>query len=455
MTLNLSKPCSFDLFDTLTTRWYTTPVSIWEEMSALLNDELFVEKRLKAHHADSSSLDNIYQQFQQLYSVSNDYVEQLKWLESRLEINRSSPIRQNINMFKDGDYIISDMYLPEPVVRSIIRRVLGENIRYKLILTPNGKNAGYVWSQVSGKIHQHIGDNLKSDVEQAINHGIVAHHYTGHGYDMFESTTRDELGTQLHMIMRLCRLNNPYEPATDEYNVWNMSSRVVVPLNILYAFLLKNYYNVSRYDKILFLMRDCFFLQKIFKSLFPSLADKCVKFDTSRVMFKNTRPEWVSYATELMTNSVCIDYYASGVSLNKFKQQNNVQNCVFIALCKHGVERFSDQHYFFKDTDSGIHRNKKNMPTNFIELVNNTAPFGCCMDYINNEFIRADSEHPDKCVQVVMRCVDYASILLKRGFNTQVSNPTRSMLSYIDQIDRSWITNWGTIFPHKRNHTDD
>lgn len=453
MTLNLLKPRSFDLFDTLTTRWYTTPASIWEEMSVILNDELFVEKRRKAHHADSSSLDNIYQQFQRLYGVSNDHIEHLKRLESQLEIERSSPIRKNINMFKDGDYIISDMYLPEPVVRSIIRRVLGENTQYKLILTPNGKNAGYVWSQVSDKISQHIGDNLKSDVEQAINHGIAAQHYTEHGYDMYESTIQNELNTQLHMIMRLCRLNNPYKPETDEYITWNMSSRVVVPLNILYAFLLKNYYDVSQYDKILFFMRDCFFLEKIFKSLFPSLARKCFSFNTSRVMFKNTQTSWIKHATELMANSVCVDYYASGKSIDVFKEKNNIQNSVFIALCKHGVESFSDQHYFFKDVN-GIHRNKKKMPTNFIEIVNNTVPFGSCIDYIDGKFIRADSEHPSNCVQAVVRCIDYASNLLNRGFDTGVMSPEQDISSYIDQIDYPWLAEWRKVFQHKQNHTD-
>lgn len=452
MTLNLSKSCSFDLFDTLTTRWYTTPASIWEEMSVILNDELFVENRQKAHYADSSSLDNIYNQYQKITGVSDNHRDYLKWVEALLELDRAAPIRRNIKNFKPGDYIISDMYLPENVIRLIIRRMLGDEIIYQLILTPNGKNSGRVWPLVANKIKCHIGDNYVSDVQQANRGGVTGVHYTDHEYDNFETTIQHILNTRLHMMMRLCRLNNPYGKNTIEADIWDLTSRITVPMNILYSVLLMNHYNISQYSKILFITRDCYFLKKIFSALYPDLIHKLNTFNASRATFKSGSLEWKEYATKLLQNSVCIDYYSSGKSIREFTQMNNIQNYMFISLVKQGDFENKNHQYLLSDPSSDPYHNSKGVNPTILELINNTTPFGTCVDYIDNNPVRLESEHNAGYVQVVDRCVNYAVNLLNQKFDPKITSPVSNLLQFFDQINHSHTKCWGSAFKHLQSH---
>lgn len=196
---------SFDVYDTIVTRWVYEPKGIWELMSFyLLRDSeewrlsasfksdfayirLDAEKQARKADSYEITIDDIYKVIENNYSLSSEICERLKQLEIECELNNTVIIKENIEKIKElqkaGNHIvlISDMYLPKSFFVELFSRVCPMLNQFKLYLSCDigiTKASGLLYKYVSEQegvpysewIHE--GDNVVSDINVVELYGI-------------------------------------------------------------------------------------------------------------------------------------------------------------------------------------------------------------------------------------------------------------------------------------------
>lgn len=189
---------SFDVFDTLIERKVKIPSDIFEitGRKVLGKDfsELFRQDRIQAEIVARSQskngeviIDDIYSILESKYQEKTKILKEQEILE---EIELCVPKKEIVPIFYEvlnrgkRVYIISDMYLPKPVIEKMLEKcgVSGEEKLY--VSNEYGAN------KISGKLFEtviyenkldkkkmlHIGDSLKADCLGAIRSGIGFYH---------------------------------------------------------------------------------------------------------------------------------------------------------------------------------------------------------------------------------------------------------------------------------------
>lgn len=98
--------------------------------------------------------------------------------EISLEKEHIFPIWNMINKVKENDIIVSDIYLPENVIKDILEKY---NLKNKLYLSYSGKYDGTIWNSIKEdgyNINTHYGDNIHSDINIPRKYGINTVHIT-------------------------------------------------------------------------------------------------------------------------------------------------------------------------------------------------------------------------------------------------------------------------------------
>lgn len=192
---------SWDCFDTLIGRHYFEPKSIFHIIANKINDPTFVQKRI---HAEKKSKSKTYED---IYKKLPKYDPNL---EIQIELEYSFPIRSNFDKIKDGDIVVSDMYLSAQQIEKILRHH-GLNKDIKIYSSYGGKRDGWMWKKVKKhhNIDYHIGDNIKSDILAARKHGINSIYFPGRLFTEVENFVKN-YSYDLSCLMRLIRLSNPY-----------------------------------------------------------------------------------------------------------------------------------------------------------------------------------------------------------------------------------------------------
>ena len=198
----MSAICSFDIFDTVLTRATASPIDIFRylyhdtmrEYPQLTNvdreefvwSRQFSEKRaLKKSAGEETSLDNISTELAQIFPFLDP--GRIACIELSLEKQLLFPVHKIASLIektrKAGSRIIfiSDTYLPEPFVRSLLdeHSILRDGdklyISSSLQLT---KRSGSIYPYVLSDLRAdasavlHHGDNKWSDIDQASRYGI-------------------------------------------------------------------------------------------------------------------------------------------------------------------------------------------------------------------------------------------------------------------------------------------
>lgn len=302
-SLNLN---SWDCFDTLIARRFYDPKTVFDEVGSLINDPGFREKRIRAEKKSKiKSYEDIYKSLPQ-YDPN---------IELEVELKHNFPIVENIQKVKDGDLILSDMYLPADFVMKLLRNC-GLTANVDIIVTPDGKKKGWVWESVKSKynIQNHYGDNYKSDVVSAKNYNINGIHTTVFDLNSIEKYVYN-FDKHLASFMRELRLCNPYTDNDHKSNIWNDQANYNIPiLSLISSALPKN-------KKLCFTYRDCVHLQKIHNKLYPNVES--VEFLSSRYILRNPSEEYKEYVNSIVdSNSLVIDLNGRGTSLNLFFNGN-------------------------------------------------------------------------------------------------------------------------------------
>ena len=162
---------TWDIFDTLIARRCIASVNVFKIMeqvtkiAGFTNVRLFAERNL-INRGENYTLDDIYKEFLNITDATPQLCDNLKKLECDTEIEQAIPITENILQVKSGDILISDMYLPEKIIRKMLEKC-GLIVPVEIVITSNGKSSGRIWKQIAAQNQFvfHIGDNEISDIK--------------------------------------------------------------------------------------------------------------------------------------------------------------------------------------------------------------------------------------------------------------------------------------------------
>ena len=292
---------SWDCFDTLIARRYYKPKSVFAEVGKRLGIDNFTEQRVAAERASNKTYEDIYAR---LPGINPQ-------IELDVELEHNFPIMENILKVKDGDLILSDMYLPKDFVMKLLRNC-GLKADVDIIVTADGKKRGWIWEEVKEKynIENHYGDNEKSDVISAKKYGINGILYTGCHFSKHE-TEIYKRNKQLALWMRYTRLMCPYQDREGKM-FWLDQANLNLPM---LALTVKELPDTPR----AFTYRDCVYLHPLYEAM---TGKKGRRLDTSREMYNNPTPEFRDYFNTITKDATVVDLQGTGQRLQRFTNSN-------------------------------------------------------------------------------------------------------------------------------------
>ncbi len=293
---------SWDCFDTLVTRVRFDPLTVFDWMGKKHGLANFTHRRKAAESRAPDTLFSIYEELAKDYQWTEEEKAFYKKAEIQAEIEQCVPIQENLRRVKDGDLIVSDMYLPREVIEGILRKN-GLNKAVSIHVSTGGKSSGTIWKFLP-PIDLHVGDNLHSDVNSPNAYGISAEHYTNFHY----STLEQLIGGDLALLIRVVRLANPYEPGTTLHRMWLEQSQLNVPALILAAASLPP-------ENLAFVHRDCVHLQRIHEQLHGC---QNVAFHCSRIAMEEKGREWNDYVLNTAKGRTIVDLQGTGGSIGRY-----------------------------------------------------------------------------------------------------------------------------------------
>ena len=296
---------SFDVFDTLLARKVLRPTDIFSIVEETYNIPNFKERRCIAQNNSNGTIENIYQKYGEIYNIDPYICKEIKELEIDTEIKFSYLIHTNCNRVKDGDILISDMYLSENDIMRILR-AHGFNKNVKLYVTPNGKGSGYIWKNLKEQynINLHLGDNEYSDIKMALENNVNAELTTIHKPNETEMFFINKDYEQAGFLLREFRHNNPYEINSLEYELYNDQVCFNIPLLILCSNFLYNILIKEHRNTLLLLTRDGCLLKHIFPILYQDII--CKELHSSRIVHKNPNEEYKNYLKSIYNKDTCL-----------------------------------------------------------------------------------------------------------------------------------------------------
>lgn len=330
------KVISFDIFDTLVTRPFLSPIDLFKfldtdyhklrgnnkgisfsKIRPIAENIARKEQYEKDPSIEDVTLDDIYYVIKKLYEIDEEILNILKEKEKQYEIYFCNKRKSAYELYKlaldMGKYVIctSDMYLPEDTILNILNKN-GYNKIYKLYLSSTikkMKSSGSLYNHVINDLGInsneiiHIGDNFYSDYTKARELGINAFHFVKTTDLMTDSKYTNCLSKMLTSSLPFWQDNkaaldffgirsmlavvankyfdNPYKTFDIETD-FNSDPELIGYYALgMYQFgitkwLISNFQN-KNYDKISFLARDGYLAMesyKLMKGLYKGLPDE-------------------------------------------------------------------------------------------------------------------------------------------------------------------------------------
>lgn len=328
--IDKKKVVSFDIFDTLLFRNIYRPTDIFR----IMEQEAYEQYKIEGFHdlriqseAESrneknkfeSTLDEVYDVIEK--KVKKD-VSKLKKREIELEL---AFIDKNPFMKEIFDYalekkkkvvLISDMYLPEEVVRKLLKKAGYAEVPLYISNKYHASKGSAELYQVAcehekldKKSWVHIGDNINSDYNKAKEFGIDAILYDN-------IRTRDKLGEPKTIVQSILRgVQNNYLYNGNEHSYWERFGALYAS-PVYYGFTNWLFRLTKEKDNLFFLARDGYVVKKVYDKF---KAKEKTKTDTyylycSRKTFQlpaflhKTQDEAIDY---LCAFTDCYDYKAT------------------------------------------------------------------------------------------------------------------------------------------------
>jgi hypothetical protein len=299
---------SYDVFDTLIARTVPHPHDIFSLVEKIYPYPRFKALRIEAERRSNGTIADIYKQFQSLTGESN--VDALRELELKLELEHTIPIQTNINKLKSRDILISDMYLTEENIATLLRKH-GVTKYASLFVSAGGKHHGFAWEKLSKEhtITHHTGDNMHSDVLMPARYGIRGVYTNAHKFTSLE-TTLFQTDPALSRFLRTFRLSNPYGEITDEYKLFQDQITMNIPLLLFMCRAIATKMETTRKTTLLCLSRDGCLLIKLFRVLYPQF--NAIYFHSSRLININYNDDYVAYLKRVYNKDSCLLFDLNG-----------------------------------------------------------------------------------------------------------------------------------------------
>jgi len=423
---------SFDVFDTLFGRRYINNDAVLATMQEIYKIDNFMSNR-KSADTGNRNLKQIYQTMVDVGHIPANMEDILHAAEVAIEKNYIFPIKENIQQVRDGDLLVSDMYMQATDILSLVRSV-GMNKQVSIYQSNGDKASGSFWAKMKGQldIEYHLGDNEHSDVNIPLSYGFNGRHYSNISELTFNEQflLNNEL-KQLGLMMREIRLSN-YEP---EYNAF---FHVANQQNFLLIFVLcETLYRKYGNRPITFLGRDCQLLHKIYNEYY-NVRSYYLPF--SREVAQKQTKESVEYLkSNTFHDSVLVDISSTGKTWELICKNHPFNVEVII---------YSDLYWYSKEkpvlpsTFSYIHQNSKIGPTSIILEIFNCGNHGKLqrIDMINDVAIGVygESELPKEVVDVIHKPFDNAVELHKKNqypkIREELTNVSDEELTSISSI---------------------
>lgn len=232
-----TKIVSFDIFDTLITRPFLNPKDLFtflnEDYRKLSNNlgidfskireecEVLARTEADKQEIDDVTLDRIYEIIKEEYDIPADIIEFLKKKEIELELKFCKRRETAYSIYKLAKYLgkrvicTSDMYLPLEVISKILNKNGYTKVDeiYISCEVMRTKSTGNLYEYVikKEKIEPenivHIGDNYRSDYEQAKKHKIRSIYFPKATDIMLDKNTTNNLAQMLYTSMPFWRDN--------------------------------------------------------------------------------------------------------------------------------------------------------------------------------------------------------------------------------------------------------
>ncbi|NJD36552.1 MAG: hypothetical protein FIA96_17305 [Betaproteobacteria bacterium] len=217
---------SFDLFDTLLARKCIDSQGIFVSIERAFGANGFAAARRAAEFRLAETrpafdIHDIYDLLVDSGPLTRVDADRLLAAEIDAEFDNAVPVTENLRRVREGDLVVSDMYLPQDILRRLLQHV-GLRSYVHIYVTNLGKHFGRVWPELASRwiIATHLGDNLHSDVEVPRRHGIPTVHYPGTQPSRAESLVAANGFPALARIMRSLRLRNPHDAGSPAHELW-------------------------------------------------------------------------------------------------------------------------------------------------------------------------------------------------------------------------------------------
>lgn len=396
---------TWDIFDTLVGRKCIFPQEVFKIMEEKCNLKGFANARVMAENILSKEnpnykIDDIYSKICDISNLTSEVAEKLKKLEFQVELEQAIPIIENIKQVKAGDTLISDMYLPKYVVKSMLDKV-GLTVPVNIVITTNGKSSGRIWQQIKEQnlFVSHTGDNNVSDIK--IPKGL--------GFEANLSSVRLLTDYEKYIFkydrffaeyLREIRLKNPFNDAVRKL-YWRLFT-VNIGVLMIFAKQIYSLHKKYHYDYFGFMGRDVYYLKKVFDKLVQQEAGDSWQYVINE---KTPEIEYLYYSRALVLNSgqtmrkylsfktkgkkaLLIDLRGTGVHLKKLVDDSDIDADLLLCIwlgAEEALKSYNVDNVMFKSyQDKCEVSNKSNLYIyNYAEKVSNSADWDDTMEVIN------------------------------------------------------------------------
>lgn len=304
------KVVSFDIFDTLLVRPVVQPVDLFRLVAKRwgYSEVVFTEQRRNAEaearrqkpfNVDDVTLDEIYQKYAELYSVTKEVAEKIKQTEMDIEYKFLRPRKSLRKVFYEAKnagkevIITSDMYLPIDFLEKVLVKCGYRNYDKLYLSCEYGmsKGSGRLYKKIISDYKEkeimacqilHIGDNYSADVQQAKNAGIKAAHVPS-AISVFKSKRLLKETLELHnnrlddTFITGYLANYLFDDPFEEYASYSvidgryqlLGPVLIAPLMLSFTKWLIEDCIEEEVDKLLFVYRDGYLPELIYEKLKP------------------------------------------------------------------------------------------------------------------------------------------------------------------------------------------
>jgi FkbM family methyltransferase len=328
-SLAVNRPAvrSFDIFDTLIARNCIDPHRVFElveqrtQQAGFAADRVSAEQRVFDRPYD---LNSIYDELMKMRGWPQDVRDSVLAAEIEAELEAVIPIAENLAHVRDGDVAVSDMYLSEQVIRSLLKKA-GLTKEIAVVVSSHGKRSGEVWPFLLAdyQIEQHLGDNHVTDIQSPARFGITSRHTALSTPDYVEAWLLNLGLRDLAQIIRHGRLALwDADPTVRQLQV--IQTSLNFPLLVISSIVLARFAAANSIDNVLFCSRDCNLWTDVFRLVAGKMGVQANAryFYTSRQARMAASPSYMRYAAEMLKGtSAVVDVCGTGWSLSHLLQR--------------------------------------------------------------------------------------------------------------------------------------